>query len=246
MGLSFRWLWSLIEGWWHPQTDLGFCRKKTTKGTFQVPFFIRLGDRDMGLLFDAATAWNALQDTTYELLLGRGKNSTLLTITFCADEFWHLVGMQHVDDVDFRLNRAELRGSKFLSKVLTKKVNDELITKTAEWDKIQGRLECLIAIESIFDSDFLIFNFNYENVPHGTMIAAKYVIKDQQSGATYFVFLDTDKQRWFCKSALRLRTADFSENQSRMTVLKKIKKKGGVIKIDYTHPHYDPSKGNNK
>lgn len=200
----------------------------------------------MGLLFDAATAWNALQDTTYELLLGRGKNSTLLTITFCADEFWHLVGMQYVDDVDFRLNRAELRGSKFLSKVLTKKVNDELITKTAEWDKIQGRLECLIAIESIFDSDFLIFNFNYENVPHGTMIAAKYVIKDQQSGATYFVFLDTDKQRWFCKSALRLRTADFSENQSRMTVLKKIKKKGGVIKIDYTHPHYDPSKGNNK
>lgn len=42
-----------------------------------------------------------------------------------------------------------------------------------------------------------------------------------------------------------MRDADFSENQSRMTVLKKTKRENGVVKIDYTHPNHDPSKENN-
>lgn len=197
----------------------------------------------MGLLFDAAVAWSNLHSTTYDLLLGRkGTWSDSLSLSFCPEDFPHLAGMQYATDVDFGLNRAEIRSGKFISKIINKEVDDELIEKAAEWEpKIRGRLEGIIALEEALDNEFLIYKFDSRKVPYGSNIAAKYVIKNLRTGITFFVFVDEDEKRWFCRSVFQLNMADYTTNQTRVTVLKKKKRRDGAVIIDYTHPNYKPA-----
>lgn len=197
----------------------------------------------MGLLFDAAVAWSNLHSTTYDLLLGRRGNwSDSLCLSFCPEDFPHLAGMQYATDIDLGLNKAEIRSGKFISKVINKEVDDELVEKAAEWEtKIRGRIESIIALEEALDTEFLIYKFDSRKVPHGSNIAAKYVIKNPRAGITFFVFVDEDKERWFCRSVFQLNIADYTTNQTHVTVLKKKKWKDGTIVIDYTHPNYKPA-----
>lgn len=194
----------------------------------------------MGLLLDAAIAWNNLHDTTYELLLGRkSKCDPMVTLSFMPEDFSHLAGIQYADDVDFSLSRAELHGKKFMDKLLRREVDDWIIEKAAEWEhRIRSRLEGLICLEQTLDDEFSIYRYNQRNVPHGSTIPAQYVIKSEVTGVTFFVFIDKGAGRWFCRSIFRPDATDYTINQARMTVLQKCKIRNGETVIDYTHPHY--------
>lgn len=196
----------------------------------------------MGLLYDAAIAWSRLHDTIYDFHLGRkGKSLDVISLDFCPEAFPHLAGMQYAADIDFGLNRAEIYGGKFVSKIINKEVNDELIEKAADWEpKIRSRLEGIIALENALDNEFLIYRFDAKRVPHGSNIAAKYVIKDLHTGVTFFIFVDEGGTRWFCRSLFQLNIADYTENQARVTVLKKRKRKNKEVVFDYTHRNYRP------
>lgn len=214
-------------------------------GTIMVPIFIIGVDRDMGLLMEAAKAWHSLQSTRYYLMLGwRGKWSSDFVLDFQPEQFPHLAGIHYADDVDFGVNRAELRGERFLSKLLEEnsKIDDSLIEKAAKWDTwIKGRLQGIIALEATLDSDFIICQYDPAKVPYGTQIQAKYVIKNVDTGMNFFVFLNEDEGQWFCCSVFQLRQVDFTINQRRVKVLKKRKWIGANLVIDYTNPNYIPN-----
>lgn len=195
----------------------------------------------MGMLLDAVNAWVALQDTTYEFLLGRSKNwSASFTLDFQPSDFPHLAGVHYADDVDFGINRAELHSAKFIAKLLSGYIDDDLIERAAAWNsKIKNRLECIIVLERILDADFLIYKFEQKRVPHGSTLCAEYVIKYADTDLALFVFVDHDMHtRWFCRSVFQSSSADYTINQTRLTVLKKRKLKNGELNIDYTHPNY--------
>ena len=199
----------------------------------------------MGLLYDAALAWHGLQNVNYFLLLGRkGKWSSSLFLDFSLGDFPHLAGMQYASDVDFDVNPAELRGEKLISKIIGGEIDDTLIERSANWEgRIRGRLEGIIALEAALDSDFLIYIFDSRKVPYGTNISAKYVIKDQRTGMTFFFFVDSNENRWFCRSIFQANLTDYTVNQTRVFVLRKRKQKDGTVLIDYTNPHYRPQPG---
>lgn len=197
----------------------------------------------MGLLFDAAVAWDNLYDTTYDFLLGRkGRWSSSFILNFSPEDFPHLAGMQYATDIDFGLNRAEIRSGKFIAKILSGEIDDELILKSAEWkNRLRGRLEGITLLEETLDNNFEIYKFNPGSVPFGSRIDAKYVIKNARTGVTFFVFVADDDERWFCRSIFQLKVADYTRNQTHITVLKKKKHKNGEVILDYTHPHYKPA-----
>lgn len=60
-------------------------------------------------------------------------------------------------------------------------------------------------------------------------MAAEYVIKNLRTGITFFVFVDEDKERWFCRSVFQLNSADYTTNQTRVTVLKR--KNGKTVRL---------------
>ena len=61
----------------------------------------------MGILLDAATAWDALKDTTYTIELGRKNKQYSICLSFETADFHHLAGMQYVKDVDFGMRPSE-------------------------------------------------------------------------------------------------------------------------------------------
>lgn len=199
----------------------------------------------MGLLYDAAVAWDGMHSTTYDLLLGRaGKLFEPVALNFLPEDFPHLAGMQYANDVDFNISRAERFGEKLVGKIIAKDFDDALIEKAENWDRrIKGRLCSLLALERTLDSEFLIFQFDKRKVKGGSDIDAKYVIKNKTTSFAFFVFLDKkESSRWYCKSIFPYEVADYTAGQTRLTVLKKQKRISGEIRIDYTHKNYIPSK----
>ena len=193
----------------------------------------------MGLLRNAASAWVALNNVQYKIVLGRAnKLSDAITLDFSPDDFPHLAGLQHAKDVDFGLSKSEIYGGKFVHKVLSPSFDDTKIEKAEQWPRISGRLSGIIAIEDVLDSEFLICQFDRRRVPHNCNIRAKYVLKNPRSGITFFVFLDKDTRRWFCKSIFQLNVADYTVNQAKMTVLEKVKIVDGKTVFSYTHPKF--------
>lgn len=56
----------------------------------------------------------------------------------------------------------------------------------------------------------------------------------------YFIFLDQQTGRYFCKSAFRKENTDYTENQSRITLLQKIKITQGYKDILFKKDGYLP------
>ena len=195
----------------------------------------------MGLLGDAAHVWAYMEDIQYQFLLGRKRLRTeAFTLAFLPDAFSHCAGIQYANDVDFGIPRAALRGSKLLSKLLSQVIDDKKIEKSENWEKIRGRLEGILRMESVLDDCSCMFLFlpQFSIVP--TAIEARYIIRDNESGATYFFFLDEDNQTAFCRSIFRDDTIDYTISQSRLPVLKRDKYKGDRLIASYTHPRYVP------
>ncbi len=199
----------------------------------------------MGLLHDAAIAWDGLRNTTYYLLLGRaGTLCDSVTLDFAPEDFPHLSGMQYTDDVDFGMSRAERMGKKLIRKIVDKEVDDALIEKSDNWTKrVKGRLRSILELENTLDSDFLIFKFDPAKTKNCSGINAKYVIKSNTSNLSFFVFVDEkNSNRWYCKSIFSFSHADYTAGQTRVTVLKKQKRVAGELVWDYTHKNYRPEK----
>ena len=194
----------------------------------------------MGLLRDAAAAWYNLHHKSYSILMGHKKDSIRLLLIFRPEDFPHLAGMQYTEDIDFGMRRDELRGKKLLRWLLNDTLDDSLIEKAREWERIRGRLESIIRLEATLDGDFEIYRFSAKRLPISTKIKANYVIRNQANGDTFFVFLDEEQGVGFCKSTFRSAGIDFTFNQARLTVLVKEKFQGEDLLFSYTHPHYKP------
>lgn len=72
-----------------------------------------------------------------------------------------------------------------------------------------------------------------------SQIDADFIIKNERSGETYFVFIDEkDEHQHYCKSAFAKENVDYMENQSMLTVLKKEKIENGETVVLYRHPNF--------
>ena len=192
----------------------------------------------MGLLEDAAVAWNIMHNRKYYLLLGRAGKSEEFTLTFQPRMFPHLAGFQYINDIDLGMRRSEIFNGKLISKILSGKIKTDDISKSEKWDNIKGRLLGIIELENTLDSEFLIHRFDPSRVPHGSLIEANYVIKNMNSGVTFFVFIDEKNKEWFCRSIFRMEQTDFTINQARLTVLKKQKYIDDKLMYSYIYPKY--------
>ena len=192
----------------------------------------------MGLLFDAAKAWNALSNITYRIEVGRKGKQSSIELTFDLADFPHVAGMQYAKDVSFSLRPAQYYGSKLVPVLLSGTMDDSLITKSQSWDRIEGRLKAIINLQNTLEGEFIIAQFFPKRVPGFCSIQAKYVIKNSVSGEVFFVFLDEEYGRYFCKSAFQSDELDYTLNQPILTVLEVTKKSAGNTTLLRRHASY--------
>ena len=148
--------------------------------------------------------------------------------------------MHYATDVDFKLREAQYHGARLVSVLLNKKMDDSIIEKSRDWNKISGRLRAIINLQNALDRDFAIALFDPKKVEGYCKIRAKFVIKDTEADEVFFVFLDEKSGKYYCKSAFKKEHTDYIKNQSTMTVLQKIKVVNGVTTVLFTHPNYIP------
>lgn len=192
----------------------------------------------MGLFLDAARAWDELCKISYSIELGhRGKQFTV-NLTFEPGDLPHLAGMQYAKDVDFGLRRAEYYGVNLISAVLSGKLDESRICSARAWPRIEGRLKAIVSLQQTLCGSFDIAKFNPKKVQGSCNINAEYVIKNTVSGETFFVFLDSEKDRYYCKSAFQSEYTDYMRFQTPLTVLKVSKQDSMGSEVLYQHPNF--------
>lgn len=192
----------------------------------------------MGLLLDAAIAWDSLKDISYTLELGRKNKRYTVFLTFRPEDFYHLAGMQYAEDVDFGLRRSEYYGAKLVSAILSGKLKENHICKAREWEKIESRLKAIIKLLDTIENDFIISAFDPKNVKGLCSIQAEYVIKNTSSGETFFVFMSNRAGVYYCKSAFHNSYLDYTQNQAMMAILMVSKETSSEKTVLRKHPHF--------
>ncbi len=194
----------------------------------------------MGLFLEAAQAWKNLHDVRYVLVVARKGEVKRIELTFLDEDFPHLAGMQYAKDVDFGVRPAEYYGNRLIPMLLHKRMDDGKIEKSKNWNRIEGRLTAILHLQNTLDDDFVIVAFNNNKVKGYSQIVAEYAIKSMVSDDVYFIFLDQQSGRYYCKSAFRKEATDYTANQTRMTLLQKIKITQDREDILYKKDGYEP------
>lgn len=196
----------------------------------------------MGLFLDAAIAWNNLYDTCYILDVARKGKITQIKLIFLTEDFPHLAGMQYANDVDFGIRRTEYYGDRLIPALLNKQIDDSKIEKSRNWEQIAGRLNAITNLHNILDGEFSIYSFDKKKVRGYCQIDAKFIIKSKVSEKIYFVFFDEKSGYYYCKSAFQEENKNYVENQSSMTLLRKIKIENNISKILFLKQGYQSQK----
>lgn len=192
----------------------------------------------MCLFLEAAAAWIALLPTEYILKLGYRKKSYDIRLVFEKANFYHLSGMHYASDVDFKISPNKMYGEKLIDAIISNKINVCDIEKSKKWEKIKGRLEGIVALKNIVESEFSIYKFSPNKLSFKSEISAEYLIHNPKLNLSIFLFLGDTGDYFYCKSIFLEKTRDYTQNQTPYTVLQKIKVENGSSKEIFRHPSY--------
>lgn len=174
----------------------------------------------MGLLMDAALAWEKLCGVSYQFTYGMNRKLHNIALSFQEDQFAHLSGIHYITDVDLSL---PYKKSNFLAMVLDGRLKEEQVEHSRHWIDIATRLKAVIRLEQILDGDFTLYLFRPQVLPFHSNINATFLIKDEMTGDVVFLFISGGLDTAFCRSIFMKTDRDYSINQKRLAQLRKIK-----------------------
>lgn len=192
----------------------------------------------MSLFLDAAKSWESLLKISYTFIIGHKKNTETICLFFRLIDFDHLSGIHKADDIDFKLPRRVYRGEKLVNALLSEKLDDKLIEKSIYWNQISDRLSDINRLEMILDSDFRIYQFNPRKLSFHSDIRANYLIFSEEYQTGIFLFIDKDQNIDYCKSIFSKDDRDYTINQTKWVVLKKIKHHDDVDEVLFVNESY--------
>ena len=177
----------------------------------------------MCLFLQAAAAWTDLMTTEYVFILGYKNKEYNLHLIFEKVDFYHLSGMHYAKDVDFKIPIKKMYGEKLIDLITSNKIDACDIEKSKNWEKIKGRLESIITLRKILESNFSIYRFAPNKLGFKSEILAKYLIHSPDLNLSLFLFIDDTGERFYCKSIFLEQNRDYTQNQTQYKVLRKIK-----------------------
>ena len=184
-------------------------------------------EKTMADILQAAKSYAKLLDVEYQILLGKKNNIVSLSITFEDSHFVHLAGLQYLRDL-----RKVLTGNRghLFRRILKETISQKLIEKSRYYTEIKDRIDYLVYLEFIMDSNETIFKYN-PKLEAFSAIQADFLLKNEIQTRNIFTFLSEDKSngKYFCRSFFPQTDKDYSLGQTNWTLLykKKIHKSTG-------------------
>ncbi len=187
----------------------------------------------MGNILLSAQSYEKLLDIEYQIVIGR-KNKTLsLTIDFDANHFFHLAGLQYLEDIpDILRSRRDV----IFNRILAGSITPQQISDSDFYCIIQERVDYLALLESIFDDNKTVFKYN-PKLEAFSIIQADFLMKNEIKSRNVFTFLSQNLQtgKYYCRSFFPQLDKDYSLGQTNWTLLykKKIQKSTGLQTVLY-------------
>ena len=191
----------------------------------------------MANILDAQKAFSKLFDIEYQFVLGRKDKTISLTIEFQKYHFFHLAGLQYLKD----LSRLFIPAEGVYNQIESGQLPVSYIESSNNYDYIKGRVEYLPTLEYIFDSNDTIFKYNPE-LQAFSVIEADFLLRNEINKVPIFVFLSKDKnKKYFCKTFFPQGKKDYTERQTKWTVLfkKKIVKSTNTETVLYKNKNFE-------
>lgn len=167
-----------------------------------------------------ALAFQKLIDTQYEIIIGRKGQMSKIILNFSETEFVHLAGLHKLVDNEF-FRTASRR--KVFDYALDGKIDYNTLTKSENFDFVKERIEYFEFLESMLDSNEIIFKYNSKKQVF-SLIQADYLLQSAHNSKDIYIFLDKleNSDFHFCRSFFRKATRIIlSDRQNILCFLKR-------------------------
>ena len=142
----------------------------------------------MDKLQERAFMFKRLLDYEYKIVLGRKGKKTEIVITFEKTDFPHLIGLHKLTDV---LN-GNIATEKLFDECLKGKVSYDSISQSEFFPKLGNRFEYFDKLETMLDSNDIIFKCNNNNMAAFSRIIADYELKNIYEDLVFYLFIEAD------------------------------------------------------
>ena len=174
----------------------------------------------MDKLLTTASAFSNLLNTEYEFVLGRKSITVRLKVIFHKTHFYHLAGLHYLTDIQNLKGDREI----LFDNIIAGKITSADLEKSVFYSKIDKRLVSLELLESLFDSDNLVFKYD-QKANNFSVMEADYLMENYVNSSKIFTFLSKNPDNnYFCRSFFPMEKQDYSFGQSNWTILLKKKK----------------------
>lgn len=178
----------------------------------------------MDLLLKTAENFKKLFDIKYNILLGKKGKEVNVVLIFRDIDFHHLAGLQYIEDM------PELKRPR--DKVFVDICNDSFLRKKIYrsdfYSKIEDRVKALNHLENLLDNEKLVFSYDHR-INKISKIKADFLFQSQDSEQiiTYIFnekiekeYKDDVTKEIYCKSIFPKDNIDYTQRQSKYTILK--------------------------
>ncbi len=173
----------------------------------------------MDRLLECAKNYKTLTQSYYKIIIGRKGRTVTIILSFAAEHFHHLLGLHKLTD----LSVSNSNRKRVYEHILSGKITFADVEKSSFVDKLDNRLEPLTNLETLLDTNEIIFRYN-KNLNSFSLIKADFVLSTPLNCRDTFIFLSHDKNdEYFCRSLFFETNIDYTKGQPKYTLLYKEK-----------------------
>ncbi|MFR9537841.1 MAG: PBECR4 domain-containing protein [Rikenellaceae bacterium] len=189
----------------------------------------------MDQLLACASAFSALSNIEYSLVIGRKGKAIELRICFPTVNFHHLAGLHKLRDLQLATENRD----KVFQRILSGQITCDHILKSSFAQESLRRMAPLQHLELLFDTNELVFRYN-EKKQVFSVIQADFLLSTPLDGNDIYIFISKgDDDSYFCRSLFPKDGKDYTQGQSKYTLLykEKINTATGVSEVQYDRLH---------
>lgn len=199
------------------------------------------------ILYDAAVKYKKLENVGYHIVLGKKKSTYIIDLRFPTEAFFHLVGLQHLNDLTFPSKNKE----RIFKYILDNTITQQYLKKSSYYidSKVEDRINLSLDLEKMIDQIPKYYRINIKEYSKYTDIKSDYLSilesLDELSAEIYYFlvhnYTKTLPSRFVSCSLFRKTDKDYTKGTSKTTLLllEKITdiKLGTCMEL-YRNPHY--------
>ena len=182
----------------------------------------------MTILKERAEAFKKLFDIQYKIILGRKGKTVEFIVSFEKEHFFHLIGLHKLKDISYPTKNK----GKLFDIILNEDITYEMVKKSDyfssnkkdKYPGIEDRINSLIKLEEILDSNYLTFKYNKHHM-RWSDIKFKYVFESVGYEIPIYIFIDeiSSEGNMGCVSMFPKFINNYTNRQTNMTLLYKEK-----------------------